>query len=170
MVSIPVLWYPLYAPLHELSHVAGTYLVGARVTHFKLIPRFWLGEFAGAWINSEGITNSWQQSISTGFPYILDILSVVAALWLAKKHFPETAFFAGFTFMLLCLRPLFDLVCETIAFVLGDKGDLYFIDQILGSFLMWICLLLCIGLALLSIGRVLRRYSTNPENPPAAAT
>lgn len=166
MVCIPVLWYPLYAPTHELSHVVGTYLVGGRVTEVKLIPRFWLGEVARAWVISEGITKSWQQLISTGLPYILDIVCVAAAIWLVKENFPKTAFFAGFTFMLLCLRPLFDLVCEGIAFALGGKGDLYFIGQILGSFLTWVCLLFSIGLALLSIVRVLRRYSANPVNSP----
>ena len=31
LVIIPVLWYFTYAPLHELSHAAGTYLVGGTV-------------------------------------------------------------------------------------------------------------------------------------------
>ena len=170
MATIPVLWYPLYAPIHELSHVVGIYLVGARVTEVKLIPRFWLGEVGRAWVTPEGITQSWQRLISTGFPYMLDIVSVAAALWLVRKHFPKTAFFAGFTFMLLCLRPLFDFVCETLAFVLGDKGDLYFLDQILGKFLTWVFLLSSIGLALLCIVRVLRHYSVDPEDSPVAAT
>ncbi len=56
LLSIPTfLWYLTYSPLHELSHVAGTYLVGGTVTYVKWIPRFWLGEFARAWITSEGV-------------------------------------------------------------------------------------------------------------------
>jgi len=117
-----------------------------------------LGQVARAEVTSEGIVNSWQQSISTGFPYILDIVSVAAALWLAKKRFPKTAFLAGLTFMLLCIRPLFDLVCETVGFLLGEKGDLYFMNQILGRMPMWVCLVFSIGLALLSISAVLRQY------------
>ena len=41
LLSIPLLWYLTYSPLHELSHVVGTYLVGGTVTSIKLIPRFW---------------------------------------------------------------------------------------------------------------------------------
>jgi hypothetical protein len=163
LATIPVLWYPLYAPIHELSHLAGDCLVGARVTEIKLIPRFWQGEVARAWVTAEGISGNWQQLISTGFPYILDLASVAAALWLVKKHFPRTAFLAGFLFMLLCLRPLFDLVCETVAFALGGKGDLYFLDRILGNFLMWTFLLFSIGLALVCTVKVLRHYgNTGP--------
>ena len=61
LVVIPILWYLTYAPLHELSHAAGIYLVGGKVTVWKLIPRFWLGEFARAWVIPSGITQSWQQ-------------------------------------------------------------------------------------------------------------
>jgi len=69
LVVIPILWYFTYAPLHELSHAAGIYLVGGKVIVWKLIPRFWLGEFARAWITPSGITQSWQQLTMTAFPY-----------------------------------------------------------------------------------------------------
>ncbi|MCE7980417.1 MAG: hypothetical protein DYG89_04440 [Caldilinea sp. CFX5] len=52
LVIIPILWYFTYAPLHELSHAAGLYLVGGKVIDYRLIPSFWLGEFAGAWISN----------------------------------------------------------------------------------------------------------------------
>src|SRR5512138_2455100 len=67
--TIPVLWYFVYAPIHELSHLLGAYLVGAQVVEVKLIPRFWAGEFAGAWIRSVGFTNEWSQFIMTFAPY-----------------------------------------------------------------------------------------------------
>jgi hypothetical protein len=49
LLLIPVLWYLTYAPLHELSHVVGTYLAGGSVIDYQLIPRFWEGEFEIAW-------------------------------------------------------------------------------------------------------------------------
>ncbi len=54
LVIIPVLWYFTYVPLHELSHAAGTYLVGGKAIEYKLIPRFWLGEFSGGWATPSG--------------------------------------------------------------------------------------------------------------------
>jgi len=40
LVIIPILWYFTYAPLHELSHAAGIYLVGGKAIGYKLIPSF----------------------------------------------------------------------------------------------------------------------------------
>lgn len=48
LIAIPILWYLTYAPLHELSHILGTYLAGGKVVDVKPIPSFWMGEFAVA--------------------------------------------------------------------------------------------------------------------------
>ena len=65
LLVIPVLWYLTYAPIHELSHVLGTYLVGGSVTEIKLIPSFWKGEFGRAWITPQGLRAPWQQLVMT---------------------------------------------------------------------------------------------------------
>jgi hypothetical protein len=163
LLSIPLLWYLTYSPLHELSHVAGTYLVGGRVIYYKLIPRFWVGEFGRAWITPAGITQSWQQLVMTSSPYILDVACIVAGIFVLRRVFSKNPFVVGFVFMLLCLRPAFDFVCEPIAFLTGDRGDLYHIEKIIGSFMTWSFLLLSIGLSLLSIVSVLRRFVGFPE-------
>jgi hypothetical protein len=167
---IPVVWYLTYSPLHELSHVAGTYLAGGKVTYIKLIPRFWLGEFAQAWITREDITRGWQLLVSTGFPYILDVLSVATGIWLLQRGFAKSAFLVGLVFMLVCLRPFFDLICEAIAFYAGNRNDFYWIAQIVGEFSTWTFLTLSLGLSLVSILTVLRRFTKFPETSPAAAT
>jgi hypothetical protein len=167
---IPVLWYLTYSPLHELSHVAGTYLAGGKVTYIKLIPRFWLGEFAQAWITREDITQGWQLLVSTGFPYILDVLSVATGIWFLQRGFAKSAFLVGLVFMLVCLRPFFDLICEAIAFYAGNRNDLYWIAQIVGEFSTWTFLTLSLGLSLVSTLTVLRRFTKFPETSPAAAT
>jgi hypothetical protein len=151
LVVIPILWYFTYAPLHELSHAAGLYLVGGKVIDYKLIPRFWLGEFAGAWITPSGITQSWQQLTMTGFPYILDIVCFVVALFVFRRGFSRGPFFIGFAFMLLCLRPACDFVFEPIAFLSGDRNDFYAIQQIVGPSVIWSFILIAIGLAVYSI-------------------
>jgi hypothetical protein len=166
IVSIPVLWYPTYAPLHELSHVAGTYLVGGKVTYMKLIPRFWLGEYGRAWITSEGITEHWQQLVTSGSPYILDLVCIVVGMFVLRRSFSRNPFVLGLVFMLLCLRPAFDFLCEPIAFLQGDRGDFYAIQGIIGSFLTWLFIALSFGLCLLSVLRILRRFVRFPEPLP----
>jgi hypothetical protein len=163
LVSIPILWYFVYSPLHELSHVVGTYLVGGRVTYVKWIPRFWLGEFGRAWITPDGLEESWQQLFMTASPYILDIVSVVAGIFILRRNFSKNSFLVGFVFMLLCLRPTFDFVCESIAFLSGNMGDIYHIASKIGSFITWSLLLFSIGLSFISIVIILKRFVGFPE-------
>ena len=158
LLVIPVLWYLTYSPIHELSHLVATYLVGGRVVHAKLIPSFWVGEFGRAWLTTEGIRGSWQHVVMTSAPYILDAASVVAGFQLLRRGFSKHAFVIGSLFMLLCLRPMFDFVCETVAFALGDKGDFFHIAGVVGRPTVWSLLVVLIGLSALGIASVLRRF------------
>ncbi len=163
LMSIPLLWYLTYAILHELSHVAGTYLVGGNVVDYRLIPRFWLGEFGRAWITSEGMTQRWQQLVTTSAPYILDVVCIAIGIGVLRRNLSRNPFLIGFAFMLLCLRPAFDFVCETIAFLSGNRGDLYAMEAMIGSLMTWSFLLFSIGLSVFSIVSIVRRFIGFPE-------
>ena len=158
LVIIPVFWYFAYAPLHELSHAAGAYLVGGKVIEYRLIPRFWLGEFAGAWITPSGLTQSWQQLTMTAFPYMLDIVCFVVAIFVFRRGSSRNPFFLGLAFMLLCLRPAMDFVFEPIGLLSGFRGDFYHIQQIVGPFAIWSFILISIGLAVYSISSTLSHF------------
>lgn len=153
LVIIAIFWYFSYMIFHELSHAAGLYLVGGKTLDYRLIPRFWLGEFGGgaAWITPSGIPLRWQQLIFHAFPYLVDIVCLIVAVLIFKRSLLRNAFFAGITFMILCLRPTFDIVGEVIGLLSGWKGDLYNIQQIVGSFALWSFILISIGLAAYSI-------------------
>jgi hypothetical protein len=155
LMIIPMLWYLTYAPLHELSHAAGLYLVGGKVIGYKLIPRFWLGEFAGAWITPGGIPQRWQQLTMTAFPYILDVVCFTVTLFAFRRVSSRNPFLIGLAFMLVCLRPAMDFVFEPIAFLSGDRNDFYAIQQIVGPFAIWSFILISIGLAAYSISSTL---------------
>jgi hypothetical protein len=159
LLTTPILWYLTYSVLHELSHVAGTYLVGGTVTDVRLMPRFWQGEFGRAWITSVGITQPWRQLITSGFPYMLDIICVLGGIFLLRRHFSNNAFIVGLVFMLLILRPAFDFVCEPIAFLGGDKGDFHAINQIAGATVTWVFILLSLALCILAVLTILGRYA-----------
>lgn len=110
LLAIPVLWYLTYAPIHELSHVLGTYVVGGTVTEVKLIPSFWHGEFGRAWITPQGLQARWQQLAMTGAPYLLDGLSVAVGFFALRGERLKHPFALGVALMLLCLRPAFDVI------------------------------------------------------------
>jgi hypothetical protein len=167
LCGIPVLWYLTYAPIHELSHALGTILVGGRVVDIKLIPSFWEGTFAVAWVKTDGLGRSWQQLVMTGAPYVIDVAFVVASLVVLWRRPSRNALVVGLLFMLLCLRPTFDLVCETVGFVGGFHGDLWHLDLTIGSAALWSFLLGSLALGLVTIVVILRRYGGFPEPLPA---
>jgi len=158
LVIISVFWYFTYAPLHELSHAVGLYLVGGKAIDFRLIPRFWLGEFAGAWVTPSGIPQRWQQLTFTAFPYLLDVVCFVVAIFVFRRGSSRNPFFIGLAFMLLCLRPAMDFVFEPIGFLSGFRNDLYHIQQIVGPFAIWSFILISIGLAVYSISSTLSHF------------
>jgi hypothetical protein len=170
LFGIAVLWYLTYAPIHELSHAIGTILVGGKVVDIKLIPSFWEGTFAVAWVKTEGLVQSWQQLAMTGAPYVIDVACVVASLVVLRRRLSRNALVVGLLVMLMCLRPTFDLVCETVGFVGGVRGDLWHVQLIIGSAALWSFLLVSLALCLLSIVIILRRYGGFPEPLPANPT
>jgi hypothetical protein len=163
LLSLPVVWYLTYAPIHELSHVAGTYLAGGKIADYKLIPRFWLGEFQVAWVTPVGLTQSWQQLVMTTSPYILDVVSVLAGLFVLRRGFSARAFILGLVFLLLCLRPAFDIVCEFVGLLSGFQGDLFHIQETIGEFPTWSFVVLSLGLSLVTIATIVRRFVGFPE-------
>lgn len=92
LVVISILWYFTYVPLHELSHAAGLYLVGGKAIDYKLIARFWLGEFTGGWVTPSGITQSWQQLTFSAFPLMLDIVCFVVAIFVFRRCSSRNSF------------------------------------------------------------------------------
>jgi hypothetical protein len=168
LCAIPVVWYLTYAPIHELSHAFGTILAGGRVVEIKLIPSFWEGTFAVAWVNSAGLDQSWQQLVMTGAPYVIDVAFVVASLIVLRRGLSRNALVVGLLVMLMCLRPMFDLVCETVGFAGGFRGDPWHVQLIIGSAALWSFLLVSLALSLLSAGVILRRYGGFPEPFPTS--
>jgi hypothetical protein len=168
--TIPVVWYFVYAPIHELSHLLPAYLLGGQIVEVKLIPRFWVGEVAVAWIKAEGLTSEWSQLLMTAAPYIVDLLSVAVGVYMLQRKFSRNAFLVGFLFMVLCLRPAFDLVCETIGFATGFMGDLFHIALTIGDFATWTFIALSIAFSVYGIVVVLKRFKRFPEETSPAAT
>ena len=90
----------------------------------------------------------------TSAPYVLDGLSVAVGFFALRRRTLNRPFALGVALMLLCLRPAFDVVCETVAFALGGRGDLYHIAQVTGYPVVWVGVLFT-GSSLFTIARVL---------------
>ena len=125
------------------------------MTEVKLIPGFWHGEFARAWITPQGLRAPWQQLAMTGAPYVLDGLSLAAGFFALRRGRLSHPFALGVALMLLCLRPAFDVACETVAFALGGQGDLYHIAQATGYPAVWLSMLVLAMSSVFVVARVL---------------
>ncbi len=156
-VIAPV-WYLAYAPIHELSHALGAVVAGGHVTEIKLIPNFWEGTFAVAWVHTTGLDQPWQQLAMTGGPYLLDVATLLVGWLVLTGHPSRRALVTGLLFMLLVLRPAFDLVCETVGFATGYRGDLWHLQLHLGTAGLWSLLGISIVLCAVVVAVVLRQY------------
>lgn len=163
LLVIPVLWYLTYALLHELAHVAGAYLAGGSVVDYKLIPRFWAGEFGRAWITPKGLTQIWQQMVCTTSPYVLNVICIVVGLVILDRRKFDNPLLVGLLFMLLILRPAFDFVSELTGLLSVNKGDYDAIKRVIGSSLTWLYILFSLILSSVSIIIILRRFAGFPE-------
>ena len=164
MACIAVVWYLTYAPIHELSHALGTILVGGRVVEIKLIPSFWEGTFAVAWVTSEDLGQHWP--VVTGAPYVIDVACIIASLVTLRRRLSRNGLVVGLLVMLLCLRPTFDIVCETVAYVGGFHGDLWHMELAIEGAALWSFLLAALALGLISAVVILRPYRGSPEPGP----
>ena len=111
----------------------------------------------------------------TSAPYVLDGLSLVVGFFaLGRGRLMDRPFALGVAFMLLCLRPAFDVLCETVAFALGAKADLYHIALAIGTPMLWLSSAILLGFSLLTITRLLvksaaryRSAATLQQHPAA---
>lgn len=133
LTLIPILWYFTNAPLHELSHIVATYLVGGTVSEVVLFPKFWEGSFGNAYILSTGVIGSLNFAITALFPYLIDILFLVMGYFILKSCNIKSAFMAGFIVMLFFLRPLFDIISNTSTALLFQVGDFVQLAEHIGT-------------------------------------
>ncbi len=91
----------------------------------------------------------------TSSPYVLDGVSVAVGFFARRRMLLLRPLPLGVVLMLLCLRPAFDVVCETVAFALGGRGDLYHLALTAGRPTVSLSMALLIGFSLFTIARVI---------------
>jgi|WetSurMetagenome_2_1015567.scaffolds.fasta_scaffold12570_3 hypothetical protein len=96
-------------------------------------------------------------------------MSVAVGVYVLQRKLTRNAFVVGLLFMVLCLRPAFDLACETIGFATGFRGDLFHIALTVGSFATWTFLVLSIAFSIYAITVVIRRFKGFPQEAAEAA-
>ena len=133
IVILYLIWFTTYSLLHELCHVFGSWITGANVTDYQLIPRFWEGDFKNGYVQSE-LENEYQLFFSPISPYLRDIIFLFIGYIFLKMVKIKYSFITGLVLILFVLSPLYDVFNNYFAFVIGAKNDFYSVRVAIGSF------------------------------------
>jgi hypothetical protein len=171
MVAIPLLLFVVNAPIHEISHIVGTWLGGGTIGEVRLWQPFWKSNAPVAMVETSGLRTASAAFVSSVFPYAVDAVLLVGALLLLRGTPIRSPWgFAAF-FLFLVLKPSFDIAANVAAWSIYGTGDFGQVAGILGrpaaAALQATLLAGAIGLTL----TVARRYGREGAKtaPPSAA-
>lgn len=133
VASLYLIWFLTYSLLHELSHMFGSWITGAKIEDYQLIPRFWEGDFKTGYVHSV-FTNGFQSVISPIFPYFRDLVFLFIGYFVLKRKKITNSFVTGLVIVLFVLSPLFDIFNNYFIFVLGTPDDFSNIEAVIGFF------------------------------------
>ncbi len=132
LILVPMIWLATYALLHETSHLLGAYLVGCKVTDYRLIPEFWKGDFSGAWI-SPICENRSQEFVVRLSPDLRSILFLIVGWIILKRQKSKNSFIVGLILVIFVLGPLYDIVNNFSAYIFARDGDFNGLSKLIGN-------------------------------------
>lgn len=131
--GVIILWFLIATPLHELSHMIGTKIVGAKITEYQLLPEYWKGDFKNAYIKPDFETK-FQEFVIRTSPYFRDlIIAIIGYIILIKKKI-RNSFIVGLIFSFFLLNSVFDIVTNFLGYSIAKDGDLNGLSKLIGHF------------------------------------
>ena len=162
VIILPLIWYLFYAPIHELGHMIGCFIVGAKITDYRLFAHFWEGSFGFAYVDVQGgLDVNMNSMIILISPYILDFISIIIGYYILTRYKIKNSFLLGFTFLIFCLRPLYDIVDNYIG-IFYNHSDLVLTSQIIGKLITYSCGFITISIGSIVILILLSKYKDYP--------
>ena len=162
VIILPMIWYVFYAPLHELGHILGCFIVGLEIKDYQLFAHFWEGNFGFAFVDiQEGYDENWNSYVILILPYMLDLISIVIGYYLLSKYKIKNSFLFGLVFLLFNIRPLYDLVDNFIGYYL-NHSDFVLASRIVGSLVIFTFVIISIIIGIALILLLLKRYKHYP--------
>lgn len=124
-------WYLTNSLLHEGSHYLVNRLTGVQVLEVRLIPHFWKGDFANAFVQT-GLENPFQAAFGAMAPYTTGLLWVAFGLLLLRSVRRMPMIMSALVLTIFCLRPLADIINNYFAAIAFHFGDFYVIGKAVG--------------------------------------
>jgi len=163
VVVLPLIWYLFYAPIHELSHILGCIIVLADITDYRLFAHFWKGSFGFAYVEVQGgLDVNMNSLIILISPYILDFISIIIGYYILTRYKIKNSFLLGLTFLIFCLRPLYDIVDNYIG-LFYNNGDLVLTSKIIGEYITYGYGIISVAISLIAIILLLNKYKNYPK-------
>ena len=163
VIILPLLWYLFYAPIHELGHMLGCIIVGANITDYRLFAHFWEGSFGFAYVDvTGGLDVNMNSFIILILPYLLDLISIVIGYYLLTRYKFKNSFLFGLVFLSFSVRPLYDLVDNSIGYFL-NHSDFVLASQIVGGLLIFTFVIISIIIGIALILLLLKKYKQYPD-------
>ena len=133
MAAVPLLLFPLNAPLHEALHILGTWLMGGTVGQVRLLQQFWVPDAPVPMIESSGLQTATARLVAAVLPYAADAaLLAVGAVLMSRQRIRSPWAFGAF-FLFLVLKPSFDIAANVAAASLYGIGDFQQVAGIIGG-------------------------------------
>ena len=163
VLILPLIWYLFYAPIHELSHILGCIIVGSEITDNRLFAHFWEGSFGFSYVDVKGgLDVNMNSLIILISPYILDFISVIIGYYILTRYKIKNSFLLGLTFLIFCLRPLYDIVDNYIG-IFYNNGDLVLTSQIIGEHITCSYGIISVTISIIAIILLLNKYKNYPK-------
>ena len=123
IVILYVIWYVTYSPLHELRHLLPAVALNEHIMEVQLFPHFLQGELSGGHITTQ-YSSRHNEFVIVLFPYLTDMfLAILGTVVLTKWVSQPGPLVFGLMLTMFVTSPLFDVVNNYVAFVIGSKND-----------------------------------------------
>ena len=163
VMFLPLIWYVFYAPIHEIGHILGCVIVGAEIKDYQLFAHFWEGSFGFAYVDVQGgLDVNMNSLIILISPYILDFISIIIGYYILTRYKIKNSFLLGLTFLIFCLRPLYDIVDNYIG-IFYNHSDLVLTSKIIGEYITYSYGIISVTISLIAIILLLNKYKNYPK-------
>lgn len=163
VIILPLIWYIFYAPLHELGHILGCFIVGAEIKDYQLFAHFWEGSFGFAFVEIKGgYGENMSSFVILILPYVIDLISIVVGYYLLTTYKIKNSFLFGLVLLLLNIRPLYDLTDNFIGYFL-NHSDFVLASRIAGNLIIFSFAISSIIIGATMIMLLLRKFKKFPR-------
>jgi hypothetical protein len=139
----------------------GSWITGTKILDYQLIPPYWKGDFKTAFIKSD-FQNDFQAIVSGILPYFRDIVFSIVGFLILKRKRISNSFFLGLILIIFILSPIYDIINNYLAFVLGALNDFNGLAIKLSYFIANTIGLLFTSISIITMIEILKIYKNYP--------